>query len=218
MEKKNWIKKLDDLEGDKPDSPQKKFSALESIEINERTIMYGLAGAFALILVLLVILFVRTGKDISMAGIDDVYSRIETLERQVGILADREEDRQRFYVQFAQSEQDVKSRLDNHREVLDDLRQKVAELDKAGQRTTAAPPPPRREETRPEPTPEPRPETRTQTTTQDRVIHEVQRGENLFRIGLQYNISVDEIMRLNNLSPNDSIYPGQKLIVGTKNN
>lgn len=214
MEKKNWIKKLDDLEGDKPASPQKKFSALESIELNERTIMYGLAGAFALVLVLLVILFVRTGKDISMAGIDDVYSRIETLERQMGILADREEDRQRFYVQFTQSEQDVKSRLDNHREVLDDLRQKVAELDKAGQGTATAPPPPRREE----PRPEPRPETRTETTTQDRVIHEVQRGENLFRIGLQYNISVDEIMRLNNLSPNDSIYPGQKLIVGTKNN
>lgn len=210
MEKKNWIKKLDDLESDKPASAQKKFSALESIEINERTLMYGLAGAIVLILVLLVILFVRTGKDISMAGIDDVYSRIETLERQVGILADREEDRQRFYVQFTQSEQDVKSRLDNHREVLDDLRQKVAELEKEGQRTATAPAPPRREE--------PRPETRTETTTQDRVIHEVQRGENLFRIGLQYNISVDEIMRLNNLSPNDSIYPGQKLIVGTKNN
>jgi len=207
MEKKSWIKKLDDLDNDKPASSQKKIMPMELGDLNEKTVMYGLAGALVLIFILLIILFVRTGKDTSMAGIDEVYSRLATLERQVGILAEREEERQKFFVQFSQTEEDVKSRLDNQREVLDDLRQKIAELEK---RPAPAAAPPRREE--------PRPEARPDTTAQDKIVHEVQRGENLFRIGLKYDISVDEIMRLNNLSPNDSIHPGQKLIVGTKNN
>ena len=41
----------------------------------------------------------------------------------------------------------------------------------------------------------------------------VRSGDTLSRIGEQYGISVDEICRLNNISKNDNIYPGQKLLV-----
>ncbi len=47
--------------------------------------------------------------------------------------------------------------------------------------------------------------------------HEVLQGETLYRIGKLYGISVEALRRLNNLSPNQAIYPGQKLIV-TPNN
>ena len=43
--------------------------------------------------------------------------------------------------------------------------------------------------------------------------HVVQQGENLFRIGLKYNLSVPDIQKLNKLGPNDSIHVGQKLLV-----
>jgi LysM repeat protein len=43
--------------------------------------------------------------------------------------------------------------------------------------------------------------------------HKVSSGENLYRIAMQYGISVRELCRLNNISPNQAIYPGQKLLV-----
>ncbi|MEN8251489.1 MAG: LysM peptidoglycan-binding domain-containing protein [Bacteroidota bacterium] len=44
----------------------------------------------------------------------------------------------------------------------------------------------------------------------------VKRGDNLYRIGLKHGITVNKIKELNNMSQDESIYPGQKLIVGWK--
>jgi len=44
-------------------------------------------------------------------------------------------------------------------------------------------------------------------------VHTVAPGENLFRIALHYNLSVEELRRLNNLKPDQSLQVGQKLIV-----
>ena len=43
--------------------------------------------------------------------------------------------------------------------------------------------------------------------------HEVQPEENLYRISLKYGISLDELCRLNNMTPDQFIHPGQKLLV-----
>lgn len=45
------------------------------------------------------------------------------------------------------------------------------------------------------------------------VYHVVQKGENLFRIALKYGLTVDELRKLNNLPPDASIQPNQKLLV-----
>lgn len=47
-------------------------------------------------------------------------------------------------------------------------------------------------------------------------IHEVRQGETLYRISSKYGLTVDELRRLNDISRNQPIYPGQKLIVGPK--
>jgi anti-anti-sigma factor len=44
-------------------------------------------------------------------------------------------------------------------------------------------------------------------------FHTVAKGENLFRIALRYNLTVDELRRLNNLKPDQSLQVGQKLKV-----
>jgi LysM repeat protein len=46
----------------------------------------------------------------------------------------------------------------------------------------------------------------------DQVIHTVQAGENLFRIGLRYGVSWIDIMQANGL-PSSTIYAGQQLII-----
>jgi len=48
--------------------------------------------------------------------------------------------------------------------------------------------------------------------------HEVRPGDNLSRIAQKYGTSVEELCRLNNMSPNQVIYPGQKLLVAPKGN
>lgn len=47
-------------------------------------------------------------------------------------------------------------------------------------------------------------------------VHEVSRGETLYRISSKYGLTVDELCRLNNINPSQPIYPGQKLIIAPK--
>jgi LysM repeat protein len=43
--------------------------------------------------------------------------------------------------------------------------------------------------------------------------HEVSAGETLYRISRQYGLTVEELRKLNNISPESVIYVGQKLII-----
>jgi LysM repeat protein len=46
--------------------------------------------------------------------------------------------------------------------------------------------------------------------------HKVQKGETLLGIARRYKISVEELRKLNNLSPGQQIRTGQKLLIATK--
>ena len=57
------------------------------------------------------------------------------------------------------------------------------------------------------------------TVTQEKArYHEVRPGETLYRIARKYGFSVDELCRLNDISPDDvgGIQPGQRLLVSSK--
>jgi LysM repeat protein len=45
-------------------------------------------------------------------------------------------------------------------------------------------------------------------------VHTVQKGETLFGISRKYAIPVDQLLKLNKMTPNDPIKPGQQLVVG----
>jgi len=44
-------------------------------------------------------------------------------------------------------------------------------------------------------------------------VHEVQPGETLFSIAKKYNVSADQILKLNNMTKKDPLRPGQKLVI-----
>jgi LysM repeat protein len=46
-------------------------------------------------------------------------------------------------------------------------------------------------------------------------VHTVRRGETLFRIADQYQVSVDTICSLNKITPNGVLYPGTRLTIRT---
>ena len=45
-------------------------------------------------------------------------------------------------------------------------------------------------------------------------VHVVQKGETIYGISRKYGIPPDQLLKLNNLSPKDSIKPGQQLVLG----
>ena len=47
----------------------------------------------------------------------------------------------------------------------------------------------------------------------EKQYHTVQKGETVYRISKKYNISVEELQKLNNLSPGQALQTGQKLLV-----
>jgi len=44
--------------------------------------------------------------------------------------------------------------------------------------------------------------------------HQVRNGDTLYRISLTYGVSIKDIQQLNRMSPEDSIHPGQRLLIG----
>jgi len=62
-------------------------------------------------------------------------------------------------------------------------------------------------------TPSSKPEQNTAPASNTDKFHTVQKGETLYRVSLKYNISVEELIRINNLSKNGTVYVGQKLKV-----
>ncbi len=44
-------------------------------------------------------------------------------------------------------------------------------------------------------------------------VHEVRPGETIFSIAKKYNLTADQLLKLNNMTKKDSIQPGQKLVV-----
>ena len=49
-------------------------------------------------------------------------------------------------------------------------------------------------------------------------LHEVQPGENLFRIGLRYGVSIQALMQVNGITNPNLIFAGQVLIIPTTSN
>ena len=45
------------------------------------------------------------------------------------------------------------------------------------------------------------------------IFHTVQKGETLFSISRKYNISVDALKKMNNLSKDNAIFPGNNILV-----
>lgn len=121
-------------------------------------------------------------------SLEDVVQKIDTLEQQVAAL-------QQFQRSVDAREADLSTRMDQLAKDMDKLSKRPA------QQAVAPPAAP----------PQSKPAAGAVTGTGK--YHVVQQGENLFRIGLKYNLSVPDIQKLNKLGPNDSIHVGQKLLV-----
>jgi hypothetical protein len=170
-----------------------------SFRIKGKTIV--LLGAGVIILIILIALLPRGGSEPSRRNLSTLVARLGQLEEKLTLLEEME-------ARIASLEQRERA-FEWHREdrstetlakQLDVLSKKVDLLEK--QVIAAAS------------------KTRSVSTGKTRAsdkadwqYHQVEKGDSLYRIAERYEISVEELCRLNNINHAHPIYPGQKLLV-----
>ena len=169
-------------------------------KLNRKTLI-GAAGI--LVLIILIALFSRGGdkhstEDMSfiqlrLNQLEQRIARLEGMEERVVFLEQQEKQLQQSMVEGDQSRRSLALRVD-----------KLSQEAEGLQKRTASPPP--KTESPPIIKRRPLPSAKVR-------YHEVRPGETLYQIARQYSTSVREFCRLNNMTPDQIIYPGQRLLV-----
>lgn len=209
VDRKTFIDDFEDLD-DSPHRPKASRRTprfqLPVPEFLHKYLPWIIGGAFLLILLILIF---AGGDDSPQSDIHStlkmVSERIQEMEDKMARLAQDQEDLRQTVAQ-AGAENDLDQVLEQLQAMQTDLesfksqaRQNIARLENRQQKLLSSS--------------RSSPQKTASSGAQNVRTHTVQEGENLFRIGLQYDITADQIRRWNNLGPNEPIYPGQEIKV-----
>ncbi len=167
-----------------------------------------LGGAGIIILIVLISLFSGGNKKLSTKDLTSIKVRLDLLEQRLTRLEGVEVKIASLEKQGKGLQQSMAERKSSGRyltQQLDKLTQRMDRLEKGMTPVAAKTKAPKAIQKKPAP-------------LTKKLYHEVRPGENLYRIAQQYGISVDKLCRLNNITSNQRIYPGQKLLVAPESN
>jgi LysM repeat protein len=175
------------------------------------------AGTALVILIIMAMIFWPGSNDkASSENLDNIAQRMDMLENRIfiaetnlqnlSIQQPQEQNLESFQNRIEQLEAFVKHKTDQFTSDLEKAQKKIASLEsKRSPSATASKPVPSKPASAEKPA-----AVRTSDTAQ---FHTVKKGETLYRISINYGISVDKLLDLNDMSKNSVIYPGQKLKV-----
>jgi len=164
-----------------------------------------LAVAAVLVLVLAALFFLSQGeKKGPEMDLQPLLKKLVLLEERMAKLESRGKEAPQIQEKLDSLTRNLNERLSHLEKDINQIKEEAA----SGKRNAELSPPPS-----PPPAPPPRLPVRPGTTR----FPTVAPGENLYRIALRYSLGVEELRRLNNLSPDRSLHVGQKLNVGTEN-
>jgi anti-anti-sigma factor len=160
-----------------------------------------LAGAVVLVLFLAVLYFLVQGeKKGPEVDLQPLLKRMGLLEERLAKLEGKGKEVPQIQERLETLTRNMDERLSHLEKDINQIKEEAA----SGKKKTELVQP-----AAPAPAAPPRPPEKSGGTR----FHTVARGENLFRIALRYNLTVDELRRLNNLTPDQSLHVGQKLKV-----
>jgi anti-anti-sigma factor len=163
------------------------------------------AGAIVLVLLLVVLYFFGQGeKKGPEVDLQPLLKRIGLLEERMAKLENKGKEVPQVQEKLDSLTKNLNERLSHLEKDINQIKEEAASGKKKADLTQSA-----------APTPAPQP--RSPAKPGGSRVHTVAPGENLFRIALRYNLTVDELRRLNNLKPDQSLRVGQKLNVGPGN-
>ena len=194
----------DDLDYTRKDENTRRRKSILDFKPQRKTLLLG--GAGILILIVLIALFSGGDNKLSTGDLSSIQVRLGKLDKRLTHLEGMEAriaylEKQEKGLPQSMADRSGKSLTQR----LDKLTQKVDQLEK---RMASAP----------AKTEAPYPIQRRPFPLDKGRYHEVRSGETLYRISRQYGISLDELCRLNNLTPEQALHPGQKLLVAPESN
>ena len=162
-----------------------------------------LGGAGILLLIVLIAIFFGNGNELSTEDLPAIQARLNQLEKRLthleGIedkivfLAKQEKELLDYVTETDRSGRSLAQQLEKLAKKVDRLEKRMASF--------------------PAKTEAPLTIQRKPFSLTTRRYHEVSPGDTLYWIAQQYGTSVDELCRLNNITPDQIIHPGQKLLV-----
>lgn len=200
------------------DQPRKRSSDLKS---KGKILIFG--SVFILALVLLIMLFPRGGNNIPKGELIALQTKLHHLEKrltdtatikgQIDHLERREEGLRKRTAETVISVEALTKEIEKLAQKIDEIK---AKPEPVAVKTKIPPASPKQTKpaqvvTKPE-TPSVSPQ-QTKQTFDTRRYHVVRSGENLFRISLRYGISLKKLCRINNITVDHVIRPGDKILV-----
>jgi LysM repeat protein len=180
------------------------------------------AGTALVILIIMAMIFWPGENDkASSENMDNIAQRMDMLENRIfiaetnlqnlSIQQPQEQNLESFQNRIEQLEAFVKHKTDQFTSDLENAQKQIASLESKRSPSAATSKPSASRPVASKPASAEKPATaRTSDTAR---FHTVKKGETLYRISINYGISVDKLLDLNDMSKNSVIYPGQKLKV-----
>ena len=164
-----------------------------------------LLGAGVLVVVLLLLFFLGQGeKKAPEVDLQPLLKKIGLLEERMAKLESKGKEAPQVQEKLDSLTRNLSERFSHLEKEINQIKEEAASAKKkveVSQPVAPAPAPPPRSASKPGAA----------------RVHTVAPGENLYRIAMHYNLSVEELRRLNNLKPDQSIQVGQKLTVAPGN-
>ncbi len=162
-----------------------------------------LVGAGILFFIILIALLSGGNSELSKEDLAGISARIDLLEKRLTRLEEMELRIATLQKQGTMLEQSIGTTDGSIRSLTQRVDSLTQSLEARGKETTSVA----------KATEAPASIKRKAVSPDKRRVHEVRRGENLYKISLKYGLTVDELCKLNGIKPNHAIYPGQKLFV-----
>jgi LysM repeat protein len=147
-------------------------------------------GVIGIILILLIVLLLRGGDKAVTEELKTLKVRVDQMEKRVSTLETTAKKSETVETQIKGLQQSVLK--------VESAQRSLAErIDKIAQRAEKPS----------------APQAAQKKSTAKTKVHEVQPGETIFSIAKKYNLSTDQLLKLNNMTKKDTIQAGQKLVV-----
>ncbi len=164
-----------------------------------------LTGVIVLVVVLAVLFFLAQGEKKSPeVDLQPLLKKMGLLEERMAKLESKGKETPQVQEKLDSLTRNLNERLSHLEKDINQIKEEAASGKKKAEVSQPA---------APTPTPPPRSPAKPGNTR----VHTVAPGENLYRIALRYNLSVEELRGLNNMRADQSLQVGQKLTVGPGN-
>ena len=175
-----------------------------SSKISEKIPLSKFGIGFLILLILLILLFARnrsavldnriTALENSVKGFEEMVDKLDVVDNRVAQVWEQTQTFQQFKERFDRSEAALTSRMDQIVINLGSLQKQMSKVRTQKAKTSKT--------------------AKVSKKTTGNRYHIVKSGESLYQIAPRYGLTVKKLRQLNKLGESDTIYPGQKLVVG----